>query len=127
MKIYCVPCAREVEARLASGREIYPHRPDLFSLPFWRCDICGGYVGCHHKTADRTRPLGCIPGRELMELRKQIHAIIDPIWRSKRMKRGKVYAKLGDALGREYHTGELRSVEEAQAVLRAARQLQVHP
>lgn len=61
--IFCCCCENDVHARLTDGREIYPHRHDLYSLPFWRCDGCGNHVGCHHKTKDRTRPLGVIPTR----------------------------------------------------------------
>ena len=122
--IYCIGCGKDVEARLTSGKEIYPHRHDLYSLPFWKCDGCGNYVGCHHKAAHfRTRPLGNIPTYELRELRKQIHAIIDPIWRGKKCTRGAVYAKLSAALGYEYHTGEIKSADEARAVLQAAASL----
>ena len=117
MTIYCVGCEKNVEARLTSGEEIYPHRHDLFRLPFWKCDGCGNYVGCHHKTNNRTRPLGNIPTYELRELRKKIHSIIDPLWRGKNISRGKLYARISAAIGYEYHTGEIKSIEEAHTVL----------
>lgn len=60
MKIYCTGCGKDVQARLTDGAERYPHRPDLYELPFWKCDTCGNYVGCHHKTRAPTKPLGCI-------------------------------------------------------------------
>ena len=55
--LYCCGCDTGTEARLTNGAEIYPHRPDLHELPFWKCDKCGNFVGCHHKTKDRTRPM----------------------------------------------------------------------
>ena len=66
--IECVECKATVEARLTDGSEIYPHRKDLHKLPFWKCDHCGNFVGCHHKTKKRTRPLGCIPNKEIKKL-----------------------------------------------------------
>ena len=117
MKIYCVSCEVEVTARLTSGKEVYPHRPDLFNLPFWKCDACNNFVGCHHKTANRTKPLGCIPSPAIKAIRKQLHAVIDPIWESGRMSRGAVYSTMSNALGRQYHTADLRSVEEAERML----------
>ena len=87
MTLYCCGCSTDVNARLTDGREIYPHRPDLYSLPFWRCDNCKNYVGCHHKSKNRTHPLGCIPTPEIKEARKKIHAIIDPMWKSGAMTR----------------------------------------
>ena len=121
MRIHCCGCAGDVAARLTDGGEIYPHRPDLRSLPFWRCDACGNFVGCHHKTANRTAPLGCIPTPELKNARRQLHALIDPIWQSGKMGRRELYAALSHDLGREYHTAETRTIEEARAAYCAAR------
>ena len=117
--IYCCACACDVQARLTDGREIYPHRGDLADLPFWRCK-CGEFVGCHHKTKYRTRPLGCIPSPEMRNARKHIHSLIDPEWQSGRMRRGSLYAAISRAIGWEYHTAELRTIEDARVVYRAA-------
>lgn len=115
--VHCCGCQKDVSPRLTDGSEIYPHRPDLFSLPFWKCDGCGNHVGCHHKTANRTKPLGNIPTKEIREARQHIHKILDPIWKEKRMPRGKVYAIIAKALGcDQYHTAEIKSVEEARKV-----------
>lgn len=78
-EIYCCGCEKKVPARLTDGAEIYPHRHDLSGLPFWKCDTCGNFVGCHHKTKNRTRPLGCIPTPEIKEARKRIHSLLDPL------------------------------------------------
>jgi hypothetical protein len=114
--IRCCGCGEKVEARLTSGMEIYPHRPDLANLPFWKCDGCGNYVGCHHKTKNPTQPLGNIPTPELRNARQHIHRILDPLWKSGRFKRNDIYAKLSDHMGFEYHTAQLRSLEEARKV-----------
>lgn len=123
--IFCVECGKDVEARLTSGTEIYPHRSDLGWIPFWIHDVCGNYVGCHHKTANRTAPLGCIPTKELMEKRKQIHAVIDKLWKNGNMKRSAVYKAIGKKLGRKhpYHTAGIRNMAEAERVLKAAGEL----
>lgn len=83
-EIYCSGCGVKVKARLTDGGEIYPHRPDLSDLPFWKCDTCGNYVGCHHKTEDRTRPLGIIATPELRNAKNHIHRILDPLWQTGR-------------------------------------------
>jgi hypothetical protein len=115
--IHCCGCQKDVPARLTDGREIYPHRGELHGLPFWKCDTCGNYVGCHHKTGDRTRPLGNIPTKELKNARQHIHRILDPIWKSGKMPRGKVYAKIASELGlAEYHTAEIKTLEDARRV-----------
>lgn len=118
MKLWCCTCKSDVEARLTDGREVYPHRPDLADLPRWKCDCCGNSVGTHHKTKDRTRPLGNIPSPELKRARMHIHELIDPVWRTKRMKRGALYGEISKRLGYEYHTGEIKTLDEARRVYR---------
>lgn len=117
-EIRCCGCEKKVAARLTSGREIYPHRSDLHGLPFWKCDDCGNFVGCHHKTNNRTHPLGCIPTLEIKRARQHVHRILDPLWQSGKMKRKAIYAELSKALGWQYHTAGLRSVEECRQVWR---------
>jgi len=117
MNIYCCGCHAEVKARLTSGREIYPHRKDLHDLPFWRCR-CGCYVGCHHETKDRTRPLGNMPTKTLRDARKKIHNLIDPLWKTKKIARGKLYAMINDRLRYVYHTAEIKTMEDAREVYR---------
>jgi hypothetical protein len=113
MTIYCAGCYGYVNARLTSGKEIYSHRPDLAHLPFWKCDACGNYVGCHHKTKDRTRPLGIIPTNEMREVRQKIHALIDPLWQLGKRHRKAVYAMMAKELNiRSYHTADLHSLDD---------------
>lgn len=116
MIIFCIACNADVDARLTDGKEIYPHRADLYSLPFWKCDQCKGFVGCHHKTKNRTAPLGNIPTNEIRQARKRIHAVLDPIWQSGKVKRKDLYARLTDVLGRQYHTAELKSITECSKI-----------
>jgi zinc-finger-containing domain len=124
MKLYCCQCKQDIDARLTDGREVYPHRPDLNPLPFWKCDACGNHVGCHHKTKDRTRPLGNIPTKELKSARQHIHRILDPLWRQRLIPRGKLYARIASAMGcTEYHTAEIRSVDEARKVYAIVRNI----
>jgi hypothetical protein len=125
MRIRCCGCGGEkVDARLTDGREIYPQRPDLASLPFWKHDACGNYVGCHHKTKERTKPLGNIPTPELRKARNHIHAILDPFWKSKKYKRTELYTMISDHMGFGYHTAQLRTIEEARKVYSFIRGLQ---
>ena len=116
MQIYCTGCKKDVEARLTNGVERYPHRKDLADLPFWKCDGCKGYVGCHHKTNTPTKPLGYIATPEILDARKKIHALLDPLWKTKLIKRGQAYAYISHRFGRHYHTGKLKTVEEAREV-----------
>ncbi len=119
MKIFCVECQEQEETELVTGKDIYPHRPDLADKYFYRCKKCGNYVGCHPNS---TRPLGCIPSEELKKARNFIHNKLDPLWRKKvyDKDRGWWYAHIAKELGiKEYHTGWTRSVEECRQVWRA--------
>lgn len=124
MKIYCCPCEADVDCRLTNGAEVYPHRKDLWSLPFWKCPTCGNYVGCHHKTNNPTKPLGNIPTKEIRQARKHIHAILDPLWKSKRFSRGYIYGKISARIGHEYHTAEIKTVEEAREVYKIVKEIE---
>jgi hypothetical protein len=123
LTIYCTGCECDVQARLTNGRERYPHRSDLADIPFWRCDGCGNYVGCHYKTKTPTKPMGCIATPELLDARKKIHALLDPLWKSGKIKRGQAYAYVAKELGHEYHTGEIRTMEEARLTYQIVGQL----
>ena len=116
MNLYCCGCNTHVEARLTDGRGVYPHRPDLYKLPFWECPTCKNFVGCHHKTKNRTAPLGCIPTHEIKNARMHIHRLLDPIWKNGIMKRSELYAHLSSEFGGRYHTAEIRSMHEAMKV-----------
>lgn len=120
MKLWCCQCQCDVSARLTDGAECYPHRPDLAALHRWKCDGCGNHVGTHHKTGNPTRPLGNIPSPEIKKARMHIHDLIDPLWQSGRVKRSRLYRHLSDQLGYQYHTAELRTIDEARRVYRIA-------
>ena len=123
MLIRCCGCNSEkVEARLTDGSEIYPHREDLHELPFWKCDKCGNHVGCHHKTSNRTAPLGCIPTQEIKNARQHIHKILDPLWQSKKYKRSYIYMKISEFIGWKYHTAAIRDIEDARNIYRFIKQ-----
>ena len=114
--IWCTACECYVDARLTSGKEIYPHRPDLADIPMWRCDACHNYVGTHWKSKEPLKPLGVIADRDIMNARRHIHALLDPMWKTGRIRRGRAYKYISKHLGYSYHTGEIRTIEEARKV-----------
>lgn len=111
--IYCCGCKEEVVAELIKGKEVYPHRKDLYDLYFWRCPNCKNFVGTHKGTI---RPLGCIATKELKQYRMGLHDILDPIWKSGKVKRAKLYKQISKYLGYEYHTANTKSKEEVDKV-----------
>lgn len=109
-------------AALAKGADIYPHRPDLEALRFWRCEPCGAYVGCHkagNGYGDGTQPLGRLANADLRTAKQAAHAAIDPYWRAGRLRRREVYSRLAALmnLGQgEAHIGEFDEAQCAEAV-----------
>lgn len=119
----CPTC--RVPPRLTNGAEIYSHRRDLHGKPFWRCDACKGYVGCHPGT---TKALGTPADGPLRRARSLLHEErMDPIWKTAHMSpcyqhpmdekrrkaiqgaaRGRIYAWLQAKMGltaEQCHTG----------------------
>jgi hypothetical protein len=123
MKLYCIGCKKDQEARLTNGEEMYPHRQDLYSLPFWKCTECPAFVGCHHKTNTPTKPLGYLATKEIKQARMKIHDKLDPLWKSGKFSRREIYAKLSDRIGKTFHSAEIKSIEEADEVHKALTEL----
>ena len=117
-KIVCHCCGGiEVDARLTTGAEIYPHREDLHGLPFWIHDKCGNYVGCHHKSnVNPIEPLGSIVSKKVKAKRIAIHKILDPLWKSGEYNRTYIYKWLSAKIGFTYHTAEIKTVKEANKI-----------
>jgi hypothetical protein len=115
MKIYCCKCEIRVEANLKTGNIVYNNRPDLKHLYFWVCPNCYNFVGTH-KTSKTHKPFGFIPTPHLKAARKHIHGLLDPLWKKGKCKRVELYKKISDVLGWEYHTAEIKSIDEARKV-----------
>lgn len=113
MKIKCIPCKKDVPANRVDGTIIYPHRPDLKYLDFFQCPYCKNHVGTHKESI---KPLGCIVSKEVKKARIFIHDLIDPFWKSGKMKRSQIYKKISDKLVWEYHTGNIRDIQEARKI-----------
>lgn len=116
VKVYCCNCKKEVDTNTLTGKEIYPHRPDLSHKVIYQCVYCLGTVGSHDESK---LPLGCIPSPEIKEARQHIHKLIDPLFLSKKINRKHLYNKIAKKLGiKEYHTAEIRDIEYARKVYR---------
>ena len=75
---HCPTC--DCPTQLVTGKEVYPHRKDLYSKKFYRCIThTDTFVGCHPNT---TKPLGVPAPPELRKLRSQVHRLFDPIWKN---------------------------------------------
>lgn len=95
MKVICDYCNNK--AVLVTGKELYPHRPDLVSIKAWQCKPCNASVGCHKNSKDNI-PLGRLANPELKRLKQDAHAAFDPLWKSGKLTRKEAYAWLSHAM-----------------------------
>jgi hypothetical protein len=120
--IWCAACKQDVQARLTTGQEVYPRHPQFWTQPYWVCDGCGNFVGCHHRhhiATMQTRPLGILATPELKFARRKLHELIDPLWQTKVIGRRALYAEIATRMNwPTYHTAEIKSVAEARQVYR---------
>jgi hypothetical protein len=117
-EIFCTGCGGVVNARLTDGRETYPHRTNLKDVPYFICDHCKCYVGCHYKSDKKHRPLGAIPTPSLRRARSDLHKVIDPLWKEGLIHRHTLYCMIASRLGmiKQFHVGETRSCEEIRQI-----------
>ncbi len=69
----------------------------------WICRPCDARVGCHNNTKN---PLGTMANAALRKVRMATHAVLDPLWKEKGLRRGEVYQALQRHFGHEIHIGE---------------------
>jgi hypothetical protein len=62
----------------------------------YKCTCCDAYVGTHGQS---NIPLGRLANRELRELKKECHALFDPVWKkNKNINREHAYGRLANKL-----------------------------
>lgn len=72
------------------------------------CRNCRAYVGTH----SNGRPLGILATKEMRVLKVACHDLFDPIWKSKKISRSKLYGILAEKLGiakRDCHFGHFET------------------
>lgn len=86
-EVYCPYCSNKAEIK--TGKDIYPHRPDLAHRVFFACMPCGAWVGTHESSQ---KPFGRLANKELRKLKSQAHNAFDALWRDyKIMSRRRAY------------------------------------
>jgi len=100
-----IRCNCGKKALLVTGKEIYPHLPNLHHKKFWLCRGCDAYVGCH---GDTNKPMGVLADKEHRDLKMRAHNAFDPLWVSMDMNRTEAYEWLAEKMGlskRKCHIG----------------------
>jgi hypothetical protein len=114
--LICNHCGKE--AVWVENKEIYG-RNYGDSYMVWWCKPCDAFVGCHKNT--RVPKGRFLAKRELREARKLAHSIIDPLWKSGRYSRNKVYMELARAFKRQVHVGDTETPEECHEIIKTAK------
>lgn len=78
----------------STGKDVYPHRPDLAQMRFFSCFECDAYVGRHRNG----KSLGSLANKPLRKLRSACHVIFDRRWKTK-SERQLQYRKLAESMG----------------------------
>lgn len=86
----------EKEAKLVTGKEIYPFLSHLHDRNFYSCINCDAYVGTHKGT---TKPMGTLANKELRHYRVLTHKCFDKTWKNGRRNRSQAYRFLAKILG----------------------------
>lgn len=93
---------------------IYPTRPDI-DKTMWVCKNypdCDAYVGTHAFGAWQNFPLGRLADRELRDLKKKCHILLDHKWKAHKVPRTDMYLWVQRIMGLsepQAHIGELDS------------------
>lgn len=115
MKATCCIC--NTEGVVVSGKDIYEHRPDLWSKKIWRCpNHPDCYVGSHEKSGEA---LGVMADKNLRELKMKAHSIFDPWWKSRRVNRYRCYSRLANEMGidiNDCHFGHFKEEQLKKAI-----------
>jgi len=85
--VVCQYCKRE--AQKVGGKEIYPHRRDLYEKLFWLCQPCDAYAGHIHDNV-------MLANKDLRQARKIAHENFDMLWISKKYQRKILYKMLAN-------------------------------
>lgn len=110
MKGYCCECGKNVALELVGGKDIYPHREDLYHLEFWRCPKCKNYTGKYEGEYPT------LPSDHIRKCRYIAHRQLDSIWRDRKLK-GEYYSYMSNIFKRDFHWGMVRSDKEADRAL----------
>lgn len=102
-----IPCECGSNAELVNGEKVYPHRNDLWMRLYYLCPQCKRYVGTHQDGS----PLGTPADKETRTARLEVHAMFDPLWKSKSKifnSRRAAYNWLANKMNRkEVHIGQM--------------------
>lgn len=90
IKVVCPYC--NWKAHFLSSKEFYGKD---YGNNIYVCYACNAYVGTHGRGR---RPLGRLAKPVTRALRRYVHSLFDPLWKSKRMSRNEAYIWLQEVM-----------------------------
>lgn len=102
------------------NKEVYGHNTGK-SWMIYLCKPCNAYVGCHQNSK---KPMGTMANAEMRLWRGRAHNVIDPLWRSKGMRRNEVYDFLSAQFSKEIHIAQC-DIEMCKKIIAAVKLLEV--
>ena len=109
----CPYCGHEVVR--TSNKEIYGGR-EYGNGKCYLCRNCRASVGTH---PGGKKPLGILATSEMKELKKCCHGLFDPVWKKRKLGRGKLYQRLANKLdidSKDCHFGHFETTRLLQAI-----------
>lgn len=96
---------------IATGKDIYPHRRDLFEKKFFWCEPCDAYVGTHNRTNE---PFGTLADAYLRKLRILTHATFDRLWKEEGYDHTEAYLMLAQGMNIPFESCHIAMFNNAQ-------------
>ena len=106
------------EAKWVENKEVYGKNYGQ-SYMIWLCRPCDAYVGCHNNT--KTPKGNFLAKANLRKARKEAHALIDPLWKSKKYKRQTIYKRLEEAFNKPIHIGNTETPDECHEIIKTTK------
>lgn len=90
------------KCNLCDGKVVYVSNAKIYGRQYgsgycYYCTNCDAYVGTH-----KPRPkeaMGVLANKQMRYWKMKCHGLFDPLWKSKRKKRGQLYSKLALQMG----------------------------
>ncbi|RKZ05969.1 hypothetical protein DRQ32_11740 [bacterium] len=70
------------QSKLVTGKEVYPHLPNLANELLFQCAPCDAHVGTHKRKSPTDEPvaLGTLADKGTRSYRSKAHAYFDRLW-----------------------------------------------
>jgi len=123
-KLHCTSCNKTVNATIKKETEIYPDRKAYLAKreprDYWAC-VCGSHV---RVDKEKVHVRYVLTTGKFSAIKNNIHSLIDPIWKSKKMTRPEVYRYMSKITKtKDFHVSLISCMKDAEKALKEAETL----